>query len=107
MKSNGYIIIRAVVRLSVVGLALLKWPTFRSDLLLIAGPCDAQPCSNGECVLAPASPTGYQCNCHPGYSGPNCDIGNVAPVRVCVCLCMYVRWADRQAACYRVLYCYP
>jgi hypothetical protein len=33
--------------------------------------CSESPCSNGKCVSVA---NGYRCECHAGFSGPDCKI---------------------------------
>ena len=37
--------------------------------------CVNEPCANGG--TCDDGVNGYTCNCAPGYSGPNCNAGNV------------------------------
>ena len=38
----------------------------------MSGMCSNDPCGNGTCVNHCVH---YTCNCYPGYSGSNCEIG--------------------------------
>ena len=40
---------------------------------LAIDPCDSSPCINGECVKI--DHINYQCNCHQGFTGANCETG--------------------------------
>ena len=40
-------------------------------LPLAVGPCDSDPCVNGDCIDNGDST--YSCDCDPGFTGTNCD----------------------------------
>ena len=36
--------------------------------------CEPNPCHNGgTCHVNASSPEGYECECHPGFSGMKCE----------------------------------
>ena len=40
-------------------------------------PCSSKPClNNGTCSVFSFRDGTYKCNCHPGYLGNRCEIGN-------------------------------
>ena len=40
--------------------------------------CLDEPCANGQCLDAV---DGYMCHCFDGYTGTNCDIGNISRIK--------------------------
>ena len=47
-----------------------------------ADPCEGHMCRNGKC--RPINDVEYKCDCMQGFSGPMCDIGKSAHVKILI-----------------------
>ena len=61
-----------------------NWKTIYIFFLLDVDECASSPCQNGGTCVDVVN--AYTCNCVPGYTGDNCDTGNL---RIDPCYLIY------------------